>query len=211
MTEESDARIERLEKDSQESRAQIAEMIELIRTLIKDKRQALSSGPQNETAQHDQRREEYVYSVGYTLLYASNVQMVQAPPMQQAGGFPYGYVPLPAWVNEVRQNSGENTTDSITILNLDNLKEQEKIRKESSEQFENNEAQWKLELIEERLKAIERSDVYGMVDTYKMSLVPDLVLLRCQLLISTMVLNAPPPTYTCIVEKWRDTQAITNY
>ena len=39
MAEENDARIERLEKDSQESRAQIAEMMELIRTLIKDKGQ----------------------------------------------------------------------------------------------------------------------------------------------------------------------------
>ena len=37
MTEKSDARIERLEKGSQESRAQIAEMMELIRILIKDK------------------------------------------------------------------------------------------------------------------------------------------------------------------------------
>ena len=50
MVEESDARIEWLEKDSQESRAQIAEMMELIRTLIKDKGQAPSPGPQNETA-----------------------------------------------------------------------------------------------------------------------------------------------------------------
>ena len=54
--------------------------------------------------------------------------------------------------------------------------EQEKIRKESSEQSENNEDQRKLEFIEERLKAMEGSDVYGMVDAYKMSLVLDLVL-----------------------------------
>ena len=44
------------------------------------------------------------------------------------------------------------------------------------EQSESNEAQWKLKLIEERLKAVEGSDVYGLVDAYKMSLVPDLVL-----------------------------------
>ena len=50
MAEESDARIERLENDSQESRAQIAKMMELIRTLIKDKGQAPNLGPQNETA-----------------------------------------------------------------------------------------------------------------------------------------------------------------
>ena len=37
MTEESNARIEQLEKESQKSRAQMSEMMELIRTLIRDK------------------------------------------------------------------------------------------------------------------------------------------------------------------------------
>ena len=64
----------------------------------------------------------------------------------------------------------------ITVLDLDNPKEQEKLRRESSKQFENNEAQRKLELIEKRLKAMEGSDIYRMVDASKMSLVPDLVL-----------------------------------
>ena len=44
------------------------------------------------------------------------------------------------------------------------------------EQSESNEAQRKLELLEEQLKAVEGSDGYRMVDVYKMSLVPDLVL-----------------------------------
>ena len=67
--------------------------------------------------------------------------MAQAPPMQQAGGFPYVYAPLPMRVNEVGQNSGANMADPIAVLNLDDPKEQEKIRKESSEQSESNEAQ----------------------------------------------------------------------
>ena len=155
MTGKNDAQFERLEKESQESRAQMAKMIELIRTLIRDKGQASGSGPQNETAQPDQRREEPVYPVGFTPPYASNVHMAQAPPVQHARGFLYGYAPPPAWVNEMGQNSGENTADPITIPDLDDPKEQEKIRKESSKQSENNEAQRKLELIEERLKAME--------------------------------------------------------
>ena len=129
MTEKSDAQIERLEKDSQESQAQIAKMMELIRTLIKDKGQALGLSPQNKIAKPDQRREELVYPTGFTPQYALNVHMAQAPPMQQAGGFPYGYAPPPTWVNEVGQNSGKNIADPITILNLDDPKEQEKIRK----------------------------------------------------------------------------------
>ena len=101
---------------------------------------------------------------------------MQAQPMPQIGGFPYDYAPPSTQTQEVGQNSGANTANPITIPDLDDPKEQEKIRKESLEQSESNEAQRKLELIEERLKAMERSDVYKMVDAYKMSLVLDLVL-----------------------------------
>ena len=176
MVEESDAQIEWLEKDSQESRAQIAEMIELIRTLIKDKGQTPSLDPQNEIAQPNQRREEPIYPAGFTPPYAPNIHMAQAPPMQQVGGFPYGYVPPPLRTNEVGQNSGANMANPIAVSDLDDLKEQEKMRKESSEQSESNEAQRKLKLIEERLRMVEGSDAYGLVDANKMSLVLDLVL-----------------------------------
>ena len=81
MIEESDAWIERLEKESQESRAQMSKMMELIRNLIRDKGQASGSNSQNETAQPYQRREEPVYPAGFTPLYAPNVHMAQVPPM----------------------------------------------------------------------------------------------------------------------------------
>ena len=81
MAEENDARIERLEKESQESRAHMTEMMELIRTLIRDKEQVSGPSPQNETAQPDQRREELIYPMGFTPSYAPNVHMAQAPPM----------------------------------------------------------------------------------------------------------------------------------
>ena len=127
MAEKNDAWIERLEKESQKSRAHMAEMMKLIRTLIRDKGQASGADPQNETAQPDQRREEPVYPIGFTPPYAPNVHMAQAPLVQQVGGFPYSYAPPPTRVNEVRQNSGANTADPITISNLDDPKEQEKI------------------------------------------------------------------------------------
>ena len=139
MAEESDARIERLEKESQESRAQMAEMMKLIRTLIKDKGQVPGPSPQNEIAQLDQRREDVVYPPGFTPPYAPNVHMTQAP-MQQAGGFPYGYVHPLMRMNEIGQNSRANMADLIVVPDLDDPKEQEKIRKESSEQSESNEA-----------------------------------------------------------------------
>ena len=115
-------------------------MMELIRTLIRDKWQASGPSPQNETAQHDQKKEEPIYPIGYTPLYVPNFHMAQAPPMQQAGGFSYGYAPPSTLVNKVGSNSGENTVDPITISDLDDPKEQEKFQKESSKQSENNEA-----------------------------------------------------------------------
>ena len=66
--------------------------------------------------------------------------------------------------------------DPIAVSDLNDPKEQEKIRKESLEQSESNEAQRKLELIEEHLRMVEGSDAYSLVDASKMSLVPDLML-----------------------------------
>ena len=66
--------------------------------------------------------------------------------------------------------------DPIAVSDLDDPKEQKKIRKESLEQSESNVAQRKMELIEERLMMIEGSDAYSLVDASKMSLVLDLVL-----------------------------------
>ena len=64
----------------------MSKMMELIRTLIRDKGQVSDPNPQNETTQPDQRREEHVYPTGFTPPYAPNVHMAQAPPMQQAVG-----------------------------------------------------------------------------------------------------------------------------
>ena len=183
----------------------MAEMMELIRTLIKDKRQASGLGPQNEVAQHGPKREESVYPAGFTPLYTPNVHMAQAPSMQQAEGFQYGYVPPPVRVNETGQNSGGNADNPIEIPNLDDPTVIEKIRQESMEQSESNEAQRKLELIEERLKAVEGSDVYGLVDAYKMSLVSDLVLppkFKVPTFDKYDGTKCPSlPTCTCIVER----------
>ena len=168
MTEESDARIKRLEKPSQNQQGQLAEIMKLLKTLVRDKAQAASQ--QNSVVQPKQRREDPTCPQGFTPPYT------QAQPMPQMGGFPYGYAPPLTQTHEVGQNSRANTADPITIPDLDDPKEQEKIRNELLEQSESNKAQRKLELIKECLKAMEGSDVYGLVDAYKMSLVSDLVL-----------------------------------
>ena len=92
------------------------------------------------------------------------------------GGFPYDYSPPLTQKNEVGQNSRANMADPIAVSDLDDSKEQKKIIQESLKQSESNEAQRKLELIEERLRMVEGSYAYSLVDANKMSLVPDLVL-----------------------------------
>ena len=154
----------------------MSEMMEMIRALVREKGKTAAPNPQNKTAQSDLRSEEPVYPVGFTPPYALNVHVAQVPSTQQAGGFLYGYASLPTQVNEVGQNSRANTADPIMVSDLDDPKEQEKLRSESLEQFENNEAQRKLELIEKCLKAVEGFDMYGLVDARMMSLIPDLVL-----------------------------------
>ena len=66
--------------------------------------------------------------------------------------------------------------DLIVVSDLDDRKEQKKIRNELLKQSKSNEAQRKLELIEEHLRMVEGSDAYSLVDASKMSLIPDLVL-----------------------------------
>ena len=85
MAEESDARIERLEKGSQDQQGQMAAMMEMLRTLVRDKAQATSQ--QSGTAQPEQRRKDPAYLQGFTPPYT------QAQPMPQIRGFPYDYAP----------------------------------------------------------------------------------------------------------------------
>ena len=54
-------------------------MMEMIRALVREKGKAAAPNPQNETAQPDLRREEPVYPVGFTPLYAPNVHVAQVP------------------------------------------------------------------------------------------------------------------------------------
>ena len=59
MIKESDARIEFLEKASQDQQGQLVEITELLKTLVRDKAQA--AGQQNSAAQPEQRREDSTY------------------------------------------------------------------------------------------------------------------------------------------------------
>ena len=75
----------------------------------------------------------------------------------------------------VGQQVGANMIDLLTVPDLDDPNEREKLMKDTLEQVD-NEAQLKFDLIEERLRAMKGEDVYDIVDVNRISLVSDLVL-----------------------------------
>ena len=93
----------------------MVEMMEMLRTLVRDKAQAI--GQQSGAVQSEQRREDPIYPLGFPPPYT------QAQPMPQMRGFPYGYAPPLTQTHEVGQNSEANKADPITILDLDESKE----------------------------------------------------------------------------------------
>ena len=64
MAEESDARIERLEKASQDQQGQMTKMMEMLKTLVRDKAQAASQ--QSSVVYLDQRKEDPAFPQGFT-------------------------------------------------------------------------------------------------------------------------------------------------
>ena len=70
MVEKDETRFERLERSHQETREQISKMMEMIRTLIREKGPTIAPNPQSGVAQPEQRREDPVYPQGSAPLYA---------------------------------------------------------------------------------------------------------------------------------------------
>ena len=75
-------------------------MMELLRTLVKEKGRATSPSPQNEITHHEQKKEESTYPTRFIPFYGPAIHVT--PPMPQTGAFSYGYAPPLAQVNETR-------------------------------------------------------------------------------------------------------------
>ena len=66
--------------------------------------------------------------------------------------------------------------DLLTVPDLDDPNEREKLMMKDTIEQADNEAQLKFDLIEERLRAMKGEDIYGIIDVNRISLVPNLVL-----------------------------------
>ena len=95
----------------------------------------------------------------------------------QSGGFPVIY---PSALMVQMMNAGQQVDasmmDMLTVPDLDDPNDQEKLMMKDTLEQVDNEAQLKFDLIEERLRAMEGEDMYGIVDVNRMSLISDLVL-----------------------------------
>ncbi|XP_017973959.1 PREDICTED: uncharacterized protein LOC108661439 [Theobroma cacao] len=71
---------------------------------------------------------------------------------------------------------GINPAEPIHVPDLDDLKEQEKLRKDSSQTGENGKDKKKYDLLEERLRAIEGVDRFGTMNATELCLVLDVLI-----------------------------------
>ena len=95
----------------------------------------------------------------------------------QSEGFPVIYpTALMVQMKNAGQQAGANMMDMLTVPYLDDPNKQEKLMMKDNLKQADNEAQLKFDMIEERLRAMEGEDIYGIVDVNRMSLVLNLVL-----------------------------------
>ncbi|XP_022719779.1 uncharacterized protein LOC111277646 [Durio zibethinus] len=120
--------------------------------------------------------EEPLYPPGFTPPQVQ-VQVPRGIHIQPPSAQPYSYVNH--FTNQqsthLNANLGPIPVDPIMVPNLDDPVEQEKSH-EISEPVINSKIQDKYDQLEERLKAVEGNDTYGVIDANELSLVPDLVI-----------------------------------
>ena len=113
----------------------------------------------------------------YTHPQAQTSQRTYPTMIPQLGGFPVIY---PSALMVQMMNAGQQVEaimmDMLIVPDLDDPNEREKLMVKDTIGQVDNEAQLKFDLIQERLRAMEGEDMYGIVDVNKMSLVSNLVL-----------------------------------
>ncbi|EOY00458.1 Gag-pro-like protein [Theobroma cacao] len=178
MGEEQRERMDRMERAQEEMREQLAKMMELMMSLSKGKRAIKEPAPSENPPAQDSgnQREDPPYPPGFTPPHAQTSQRVHPqviPPVYYNAPPPLGHQPIQG---QFGPYSGINPAEPINVPDLDDPKEQEKLRKDSSQTGENEKDQKKYDLLEERLRAIEGVDRFGTMDATELCLVPDVLI-----------------------------------
>ncbi|XP_017972604.1 PREDICTED: uncharacterized protein LOC108661181 [Theobroma cacao] len=197
MEEEQRKRMDRMERAQEEMREQLAKMMELMTSLSKGKRVTEESAQSENPPDHDigNQRDDPPYPPRFTPPHAQTSQRVHPQAMPSVY---YNASPLMGHQSTHGQFGpyfGINPAEPIHVSNLDDPKEQKKLRKESSQTGENEKDQKKYDLLEERLHAIEGVDRFGTMDATELCLVPD-----------TMK-KKQSESFKEYAQKWRDTAA----
>ncbi|XP_022751308.1 uncharacterized protein LOC111300005, partial [Durio zibethinus] len=182
MAEENTARFERVERVQEEIQERVIEIQQRIEAQMAELRQLLIGSMKGKGVAGVSRTgdevnvEEPLYPPGFT---PPQVQ-IQVPrgihiPPPSAQPYPYVNHSANQQPTHLNANSGPIPVDPIMVPNLDDPVEQEKSH-EMSEPVINSKIQDKYDQLEERLKAVEGNDTYGVIDANELSLVPDLVI-----------------------------------
>ncbi|WRX29161.1 Retrotransposon gag domain - like 10 [Theobroma cacao] len=178
MEEEQRERMDRMERAQEEMREQLAKMMELMMSFSKGKRvieePALSKNPPAQDTGN--QRDDPLYPPRFTPPHAQTSQKVHPQVMPSV----YYNAPPPMGHQSTHGQFGPyfgiNPAKPIHVPDLDDPKEQEKLRKDSSQTGENEKDQKKYDLLEERLRAIERVDRFGTMDATELCLMSDVLI-----------------------------------
>ncbi|XP_017972276.1 PREDICTED: uncharacterized protein LOC108661075 [Theobroma cacao] len=178
MEEEQRERMDRMERAQEEMREQLAKMMELMMSLSKGKRAIEEPAPSENPPAQDSRnqRDDPSYPPGFTPPHAQTSQRVHPqvmPSVYYNAPPPLGHQPTHG---QFGSYPGINPAEPINVPDLDDPKEQEKLRKDSSQTGENEKDQKKYDLLEERLRVIEEVDRFGTMDATELCLVPDVLI-----------------------------------
>ncbi|EOY03805.1 Uncharacterized protein TCM_018989 [Theobroma cacao] len=172
MGDEHSERMDKIEKKQEEIMGQLSKILELIST-DKGKKAAGSSGTP-EDVQQTETNTDPVYPPGFTPPPARNASI----PMPSVGQYPFFGMPMgpPPTYAQQRPIGGASPSDPISVPDLDDPKEQEKLKYGSVESKDNPDTHQKFDLFEERLRMVEGMGMYCSMDAIELCLVPDVVI-----------------------------------
>ncbi|WRX24760.1 Retrotransposon gag domain - like 10 [Theobroma cacao] len=174
MGDEHSKRMDKIEKKQKEIMGQLSKILELMST-DKRKRVIGSSGAPNDVQQTEANTGP-VYPPRFTPPPARNVSI----PMPLIGQYPFFGMSMPTrpppTYAQQRPIGGTSLSDPISVPDLDDPKEQEKLKCGSVESKDNLDTHQKFDLLEERLRMIEGMRMYCSMDAIELCLVLDVVI-----------------------------------
>ncbi|EOY31579.1 Uncharacterized protein TCM_038513 [Theobroma cacao] len=164
--------MDKIEKKQEEIMGQLSKILELIST-DKGKKVAGSSGTP-EDVQQTETNTDPVYPPGFTPPPVRNASI----PMPSVGQYPFFGMPIgpPPTYAQQRPIGGASPSDPIFVPDLDDPKEQEKLKCGSFESKDNPDTHKKFDLFEERLRMVEGMGMYCSMDAIELCLVLDVVI-----------------------------------